>query len=74
MWRKKNDKLEQQIWFNKQYSQLGIDYATNFSQHFSDAFELSEEEKRILDVWQENIELKRELERYKYLENKNINK
>lgn len=39
-----------------------IDYATNYSQRFSDAFELSEEEKRLLDIEQENVELKKELE------------
>jgi hypothetical protein len=39
-----------------------IDYATNYSQRFSGAFELSEEEKRLLDIEQENVELKKELE------------
>ena len=39
-----------------------IDYVTNYSQRFSGAFELSEEEKRLLDIEQENVELKKELE------------
>lgn len=73
MGRKRNDKLEQQTWFNRQYCRWEIDYATNYSQHFSDAFELSEEEKRILDIEQENIELKMEIEWYKLLEKNKIN-
>jgi hypothetical protein len=74
MWKSKIDKIEWQPWFQLQYAVLPwrIDYVTNYSQYFSDAFELSEEEKRILDIKQENIELKRAVDRYKYLEKKKM--